>query len=125
MQPIIDFIVQHSSYAPWMTFILILLAGLNLPISLDAIIVLSAFLAATTIPEHTLPLYFSILIGAYFSAWVSYWVGRTVGTKLLKLRYFAKRDGKRNQIYGIMKNGSFQRRLFTLPGSQNYPQWSR
>jgi TolB protein len=38
---------------------------------------------------------------------------------------FAKRDGKNNQIYGIMKNGSFQRRLFTLPGSQNYPQWSR
>ncbi|MGW8194648.1 MAG: Tol-Pal system beta propeller repeat protein TolB [Desulforhopalus sp.] len=38
---------------------------------------------------------------------------------------FAKRDGKKNQIYGIMKNGSFQRRLFTLPGSQEYPQWSR
>lgn len=37
---------------------------------------------------------------------------------------FAKRDGKKNQIYGIMKNGSFQRRLFALPGSQNYPQWS-
>ncbi len=38
---------------------------------------------------------------------------------------FAKRDGQKNQIYGIMKNGSFQRRLFTLPGSQNYPQWAR
>ncbi len=38
---------------------------------------------------------------------------------------FAKRDGEKSQIYGIMKNGSFQRRLFTLPGSQNYPQWSR
>ncbi len=38
---------------------------------------------------------------------------------------FSKRDGKKNQIYGIMKNGTFQRRLFTLPGSQNYPQWSR
>jgi TolB protein len=38
---------------------------------------------------------------------------------------FAKRDGAKNQIYGIMKNGTFQRRLFTLPGSQSYPQWSR
>ena len=38
---------------------------------------------------------------------------------------FVKRDGQKNQIYGIMKNGSFQRRLFTLPGSQSYPQWSR
>lgn len=38
---------------------------------------------------------------------------------------FTKRDGNKNQIYGIMKNGSFQRRLFTLPGSQSYPQWSK
>ncbi len=38
---------------------------------------------------------------------------------------FVKRDGQKTQIYGIMKNGSFQRRLFTLPGSQSYPQWSR
>lgn len=38
---------------------------------------------------------------------------------------FTKRDGKRHQIYGIMKNGSFQRRLFTLPGTQTYPQWAK
>lgn len=38
---------------------------------------------------------------------------------------FAKRDGKRNQIYCIMKNGSYQRRIFTVSGSQTYPQWSR
>lgn len=38
---------------------------------------------------------------------------------------FAKRDGKRNQIYGILKNGSYQRRLFTLPGSQSSPRWAR
>lgn len=38
---------------------------------------------------------------------------------------FSKRDGKKNQIYGILKNGSYQRRLFTLPGSQTYPQWAR
>ncbi len=38
---------------------------------------------------------------------------------------FTKRDGKVNRIYGIMKNGSFQRRLFSLPGSQTYPQWAK
>jgi TolB protein len=37
---------------------------------------------------------------------------------------FTKRDGAQHKIYGIMKNGSFQRRLFSLPGSQSYPQWS-
>jgi len=38
---------------------------------------------------------------------------------------FAKRDGKRHQLYAIMKNGSYQRAVLTLPGSQTYPQWSR
>ena len=38
---------------------------------------------------------------------------------------FAKRDGKTNKIYCIMKNGSYQRNIFTLSGSQTYPQWSR
>ena len=38
---------------------------------------------------------------------------------------FAKRDGKKNHIYGILKNGTYQRRLFILPGSQTYPQWAR
>jgi len=38
---------------------------------------------------------------------------------------YAKRDGNRQSLYGIMKNGSFERKLFTFPGSQTYPQWSR
>lgn len=38
---------------------------------------------------------------------------------------FAKRDGKRHQIYAIMKNGAYQRVVLNLPGSQTYPQWSR
>ncbi len=37
---------------------------------------------------------------------------------------FSKKDGKENKIYGIMKNGSYQRRLFDFPGSQTYPQWA-
>jgi len=38
---------------------------------------------------------------------------------------FSKRDGKNHQIYAIMKNGSFQRRIFSFPGSHSYPQWSK
>lgn len=38
---------------------------------------------------------------------------------------FAKRDGQNTHLYGILKTGSYQRRLFNLPGSQSYPQWSR
>ncbi len=38
---------------------------------------------------------------------------------------FSKRDGAEHKIYGIMKNGSYQRKLFSLPGNQSYPQWSK
>ncbi len=38
---------------------------------------------------------------------------------------FSKRGGKRNQIYAMMKNGTFQRRLFNFSGSQTYPRWTR
>jgi len=37
---------------------------------------------------------------------------------------FAKRDGKGHKVYGIMKNGLFQRMLFSLSGSQTYPRWA-
>ena len=37
---------------------------------------------------------------------------------------FSKQDGRANKIYAIMKNGSFQRALFSFPGSQSYPRWS-
>lgn len=38
---------------------------------------------------------------------------------------FTKRDGARQQIYAIMKNGSYQRRVFSLPGNQSSPRWTK
>ncbi|PID77010.1 MAG: protein TolB [Deltaproteobacteria bacterium] len=37
---------------------------------------------------------------------------------------FSRREGKSYKIYGMMKDGSYQRRLFDFPGSQRYPRWS-
>jgi membrane protein DedA with SNARE-associated domain len=110
METLVNFILENSSYAPWMVFVLILLAGLNIPISIDVIMVLTAFLAATLIPEHTMVLYLSILFGTYFSAMICYWVGRTIGIKLLKIRYFSKllpkerleKVGKFYEKYGLL-----------------------
>lgn len=87
---LVEFIIKNSSYAPWLAFGSILLAGLNLPISVDLIVILSAFLAATMIPEHTFSLYISLLFGTYFSAWIAYWMGRKLGRKLLKIKWFSK-----------------------------------
>jgi len=110
MQSIVNFIAENSAFAPWMVFVLILLAGFNIPISIDVIMVLTAFLAATMIPEQTPFLFISVLFGTYFSAMICYWMGRKVGIKLLKIRYFAKllpkerleKVGKFYEKYGLL-----------------------
>lgn len=38
---------------------------------------------------------------------------------------FAKRDGANHKISAILKNGAFERILFSFPGSQSYPRWAR
>ncbi len=38
---------------------------------------------------------------------------------------FSKRDGKKRQIWAIMKNGTFARRILPFEGNQTYPRWAR
>ena len=90
MGQLINFIIENSCIAPWACFGLILLAGFNIPISIDVILAAAAFLAANTFPELRFFLFMSVLLGAYFSAWICYWIGRKVGVKLLKISYFTK-----------------------------------
>lgn len=37
---------------------------------------------------------------------------------------FAKREGGAQKIYAVLKNGSYQRQLFSIKGNQTYPRWS-
>lgn len=38
---------------------------------------------------------------------------------------FSKQDGREHAIYGMMKDGAFQRRVLSHPGSQSYPRWAK
>jgi TolB protein len=38
---------------------------------------------------------------------------------------FSKQVGGIHKIYAILKNGSFERQLFSYAGSQSYPRWAR
>lgn len=38
---------------------------------------------------------------------------------------FSLRKGAEQKLYAILKNGSYQRRLFDFPGNQTYPRWAR
>jgi len=90
METLIDFFTRHAAYAHLFVFGAILLAGMNIPISIDLVIILSATLASNVIPEKTIHLYLSVLTGCLLSAWIAYWIGRLFGPKLCKLRFFKK-----------------------------------
>lgn len=90
MDTLIEFITRHANQAHWYVFAAIILAGFNIPISADILILISAFIAAAILPEHTWHLYLSILFGCYISAWCAYWMGRLVGGQLQRFSFFAK-----------------------------------
>lgn len=90
MDSIISFLFAHAQYAHWIIFGALMLAGINVPISEDLMIILSAVLAATVVPENTVWLFACVFLGCYLSDWVCYWIGRKLGPKLWKIGWFAK-----------------------------------
>lgn len=89
MDVALDFIRQHADHAPWLIFGLFMLAGLNIPVSEDALIFLSALLAATR-PDLLWPLYIAMFSGAYLSDVVCYGLGRQLGPAIWESRRFRK-----------------------------------
>lgn len=90
MDSLTEIITRHAHNAHWYIFIAIILAGFNLPFSADILILVSALLAATVVPEHAWLLFFAILSGCYLSAMCAYWLGRILGSSLCKRKFFAK-----------------------------------
>ena len=89
MESIINLIYEHAHHAHWIVFGMLMLAGINVPISEDLMIIISAILAANVVPENLLILFLAVFLGCYLSDWVSYWIGRTLGRKLWDIRWFA------------------------------------
>ncbi|HSX12772.1 MAG TPA: DedA family protein [Rhabdochlamydiaceae bacterium] len=87
---IIQFIHQNAYLAHWFIFGGIILAAFHFPISTDLLMIIGATLAATIVPENVWPLFFAIYFGCIISAWLSYWIGRLLGPKLLRFRFFAR-----------------------------------
>lgn len=90
MGNVVEFIINYAHLAHWFVFVGILGAGLNMPVSIDVVVLAAALLGATVIPEHKWILYFAVLFGTYFSAWIAYWVGRLLGGFLPRFRLFRK-----------------------------------
>jgi membrane-associated protein len=90
MHSFFELINEHAYQAHWIIFSLLILAGLNFPISEDLMIVTSGLIAATMIPENTFILFTAVFLGSYLSDWISYWLGRTLGRRLWKFKWFQK-----------------------------------
>lgn len=87
---IINFIQQHAHHAHWFIFAGAILAALHIPISIDVLMILSAVIASTLMPEHTIHLFLAITSGCLIAGWISYWVGRTLGLRLARTSFFSK-----------------------------------
>ena len=90
MDSLLALIHSHAEIAHWIMFFLLILAGFNLPISEDFIVITAGILSSTLIPENTYTLFLWIFLGCYLSDWISYGLGRKLGPKLLKVKWFSR-----------------------------------
>lgn len=109
MNQVWAFLNQHVTYAPLIAFILLVLAGLNLPLSEDLIVITSAFLARAN-EESKYYFYMAVLAGVIISDHIAYWIGNRIGHGLNK-KYFHKKfltPAKLERVhYYIKKYGIF------------------
>jgi membrane protein DedA with SNARE-associated domain len=88
MESIINFACEYASSAHWIFFLLLMLAGLNIPISEDIILLTAGALASTCLEGSVLYLFAWVYAGSWISAWEAYWIGRYFGPKLYDFRWF-------------------------------------
>ncbi|MCB1112573.1 MAG: DedA family protein [Chlamydiales bacterium] len=90
MESLFDSLCLYADQAHWIIFLLLMLAGLNFPISEDILLLTGGAIASTCIPESTYYLYAWIYMGCWISAWEVYWIGRLLGPKLYRYQWFLR-----------------------------------
>ena len=90
MESLFSSLCEYAHAAHWIIFLLLMLAGLNVPISEDILLVTGGAIASSCIPDQTLYLYTWIYLGCWISAWEVYWLGRLLGPKLYRMAWFAR-----------------------------------
>lgn len=88
MDSIVTFAFERVEIAHWIFFVLIMMAGLNVPISEDIIMITAGALTSAFVPENTLWNFGILFIACWVSAWEAYWIGRLLGPKLYKIKWF-------------------------------------
>ena len=88
MEDLLIQIQNLATSAPWILFPIMLLGGLNLPVSEDGMLFVAGIVAAAN-PEMLWPLFFAVYLGAYGADLICYSLGRFLGPKFFKIKLFA------------------------------------
>ena len=99
MEALLEFIQQNVQYAPYIVFGALLLAGLNIPVSEDAMLFVCGVLAAKY-PDMLISLFVAVYFGAYFSDLICFGLGKFLKDRIWNVKLFARfvsRD-KINQV---------------------------
>lgn len=88
MESLILFATEHAEHAHWLFAFLILLGGLNVPISEDIVMISAGALASTLVPSIAAYQYAVLFFFCWIAAWEAYWIGRRLGPKLYDIRWF-------------------------------------
>jgi membrane-associated protein len=90
MNPLFDFVIAQAPYAHFYIFGMFMLAGLNIPVSEDVLIIAGAIISVKFAPENAVWLLIACYMGAYISDVICYFLGRTLGLKILAVKPFSK-----------------------------------
>ncbi len=86
---ILLFASNHAETSHWFFCLLILLGGLNVPISEDVVLITAGALTCTYCPDLAPTQFTWLLLTCWVAAWESYWIGRLVGPKLYSIKWFS------------------------------------
>lgn len=89
MDLLISYLTAHISYWPLVAFLVLIPAGFNLPISEDAVIILSAAVAQAN-HKILFPTYAGLFAGIFLSDIICYYFGRVASKGVLKVRKIRK-----------------------------------
>ncbi|WPM06051.1 DedA family protein [Borreliella sinica] len=96
---IIESIDSNIAYSPIVFFFLLILAGFNIPISEDAIVLMGGILSSRK-HEYTVLIFLGIFWGAYLGDIISFYIGKLMGNKLFKNKKENNLLDKINYYYG-------------------------
>lgn len=99
----LDFLIANIAYWPLCAFVVLCLAGFNIPFSEDAVIILSVGVCHEK-PELLVPTIICMYLGIIVGDSISYWIGFLFSKGLIKIK-------KLKQVFESGKAEIIQRRL--------------